>query len=278
MEDEAQVAEAAPPAPASDQDKLWSVSVPLIHITDSEIDFKDESPADPVPHRHRRYQRRYRWSQQPGGLPNQGRHQGLGGRLCPRSPWLALLRTLLDPPALDLALVFKGCRHDPAQPHWALYAGYAIEQGVLDLNLDYGLKDNKLDGRNKIVIHQMELGEKIDRPGCGPALELALALLTDSEGVIDMDIKVSGDVNDPDFNWQCGAGGFGQPDHQGCHRALYTAGQPGGQRGRTWQRLNSSRAPLNSPGCHPAKLDDRALTQRPGAGTGYRRPPATGGR
>ena len=200
LEDEAQVAEAAPPAPASDQDKPWSVSVPLIHITDSEIDFKDES----LPIQFRTVIGDINGDI--AGLSSQAdspTRVDIKGSVDGYAP-VTLAGTaapLLDPPALDLALVFKGVDMTLLSPYSGTYAGYAIEQGVLDLNLDYGLKDNKLDGRNKIVIHQMELGEKIDSDQAADLpLELALALLTDSEGVIDMDIKVSGDVNDPDFN------------------------------------------------------------------------------
>ena len=61
--------------------------------------------------------------------------------------------------------------------------------------------NNKLKGHNKIVIEQMKLGEKItsDKAVDLP-LQLALALLTDSKGVIDMEIPVGGNVDDPQFN------------------------------------------------------------------------------
>ena len=86
-------------------------------------------------------------------------------------------------------------------PYSGTYAGYAIERGVLNLDLKYALEDNRLKGNNKILIDQMKLGEKIasDKAVDLP-LELALALLTDSKGVIDMEIPVSGNVDDPKFS------------------------------------------------------------------------------
>ena len=86
-------------------------------------------------------------------------------------------------------------------PYSGNYAGYAIEAGVLSLDLKYALEDNQLDGNNRIVIDQMKLGEKVasDKAVDLP-LELALALLTDSNGVIDMEVPVGGNVDDPSFS------------------------------------------------------------------------------
>ncbi|MCP5166410.1 MAG: DUF748 domain-containing protein [Pseudomonadales bacterium] len=187
-------------ASASGEETPWAVSVPRIHITDSEIDFKDES----LPISFRTVI---------GDI--NGDIDGLSSQ--PDSPTKVDIKgsvdgyapvtlkgtaePLLTPPALDLALVFKGVDMALLSPYSGTYAGYAIEKGVLDLDLNYGLRDDKLDGRNQIVIHQMELGQKIESDQAADLpLELALALLTDSQGVIDMDIPVSGDVNDPEFS------------------------------------------------------------------------------
>ena len=187
-------------ASAPEEETPWAVSVPRIHITDSEIDFMDES----LPISFRTVI---------GDI--NGDIDGLSSQ--PDSPTKVDIKgsvdgyapvtlkgtaePLLTPPALDLALVFKGVDMALLSPYSGTYAGYAIKQGVLDLDLNYGLRDDKLDGRNKIVIHQMELGQKIESEQAADLpLELALALLTDSQGVIDMDIPVSGDVNDPEFS------------------------------------------------------------------------------
>ncbi len=184
---------------AAKEETPWAVNVPQIHITDSEIDFKDES----LPISFRTVIGDINGDI--NGLsskPDSPTRVDIKGSVDGYAP-VTLTGTaepLLTPPALNLALVFKGVDMALLSPYSGTYAGYAIKQGVLDLDLKYGLKDETLDGKNKITIHQMELGEKIQSEQAADLpLELALALLTDSQGVIDMDIPVSGDVNDPEF-------------------------------------------------------------------------------
>jgi hypothetical protein len=106
-----------------------------------------------------------------------------------------------EPPALDLELTFTGVDLALLTPYSANYAGYAIDQGLMNLKLDYVLEDNRLQGDNNLRIEQLKLGERIEsEDAIDLPLELALALLTDSNGVIQMEVPVSGDVNDPEFS------------------------------------------------------------------------------
>ncbi len=180
--------------------KPWGVKLPLIRISDSEIDFKDESlpihfgtVVGDIDGNIKGI------STAPGSIARvdiKGSVEGyapvtLAGTAEP----------LRSPPALDLELTFDGVDMALLSPYSGTYAGYAIERGVLNLDLKYALADNKLQGDNRIVISQMKLGDKVasDRAADLP-LELALALLTDSKGVIDMAIPVAGSVDDPKFS------------------------------------------------------------------------------
>jgi hypothetical protein len=70
----------------------------------------------------------------------------------------------------------------------------------MDLDLEYKLERQQLLGDNKIVIRELDLGEKVEHPDAGSLpLRLAVALLTDTNGVIDIDLPVRGDLNDPQF-------------------------------------------------------------------------------
>jgi Domain of Unknown Function (DUF748) len=178
----------------------WTVNIPLIHITDSEIDFMDES----LPIAFRTV-----IGELNGDIKNISSDTGvktaveIKGSVDGYAP-VSLAGTaqpLRAPPALDLLLTFDGVDMALLSPYSGTYAGYAIERGVLNLDLNYAMEENQLKGKNKIVIEQMKLGEKIEsEKAVDLPLELALALLTDSNGVIDMDIPVSGDVNDPEFS------------------------------------------------------------------------------
>lgn len=180
--------------------KPWIVSAPLIRITDSEIDFMDES----LPITFRTV-----IGDIDGNIKNISTAAGsetavdIKGSVDGFAP-VALRGTaqpLRSPPALDLALTFTGVDMASLSPYSSTYAGYAIKRGVLNLDLEYAMEDNRLKGNNKIVIQQMQLGEKIaSEKAADIPLKLALALLTDSNGVIDMEVPVSGNVDDPDFN------------------------------------------------------------------------------
>ena len=85
-------------------------------------------------------------------------------------------------------------------PYSLQFLGYKIDGGKLFLNLGYKIDAGQLKGDNKVVIRQIELGE--EKEGGSPwPMRLVVALLEDSDGVIDIDLPVVGDVNKPDFKY-----------------------------------------------------------------------------
>jgi hypothetical protein len=102
----------------------------------------------------------------------------------------------------DIDMAFRNLELTSLSAYIAKFAGYRIASGRLALDLHYKVKDGKLLGENKIVLHQVELGEKVDSPNAlDLPLELAIAILKDSDGVIDIGLPVSGDLNDPQFDY-----------------------------------------------------------------------------
>ncbi|WP_105901762.1 DUF748 domain-containing protein [Vibrio gangliei] len=111
------------------------------------------------------------------------------------------INPLIERPYLDLDLVFKSVELTSVNPYSGTYAGYYIDKGQLSLDLKYQLENNQLVGDNHLVIDQLKLGEPSDSDlATGLPLKLAIALLQDRNGVIDLGMQVSGDVNDPDFS------------------------------------------------------------------------------
>lgn len=116
----------------------------------------------------------------------------------------ARIEGTLDPwdftQSADISMIFRNLKMSSLTPYTIQYAGYAIEEGRLDLDLEYVLDRRKLRGDNNVVVRQLMLGEKVGTPdGTSLPLKLAVALLTDSQGVIDVDLPVSGDLDDPTF-------------------------------------------------------------------------------
>lgn len=103
----------------------------------------------------------------------------------------------------QLALRFRDLEMSTFSPYAGKFAGYRIRRGTLDLDLEYAVEDRQLTGRNRIVLDQLELGERVDSPtATSLPVGLAIALLRDSRGVIDLDLPVRGDLSDPQFDYR----------------------------------------------------------------------------
>lgn len=87
-------------------------------------------------------------------------------------------------------------------PYVTRFAGYRIERGTLDVDLDYTVDGPRIEGANRIVLDRLELGERVDSPeALDLPLTLALSVLKDSAGVIDVDLPVRGDLTNPQFDY-----------------------------------------------------------------------------
>ena len=89
----------------------------------------------------------------------------------------------------------------PLSPYAIKYAGYGIERGKLNVNVNYSVKpDGQLTASNNVVLHQLSFGEKVDGAPNSLPVKLATALLADRNGVIDLNLPISGSLNDPQFS------------------------------------------------------------------------------
>jgi outer membrane protein OmpA-like peptidoglycan-associated protein len=86
-------------------------------------------------------------------------------------------------------------------PYMVQFAGYKVEKGKLTLGLKYKVVNNQLTASNSILIDQLTLGEKVENPNAvSLPLELAIALLKDSNGKIKIDVPITGSLEDPKFS------------------------------------------------------------------------------
>ena len=101
----------------------------------------------------------------------------------------------------DIVMAFDGIELTTFTPYFSKFAGYRIERGKMTLNLRYRLNASHLDAENKIILNQLTLGDKVESPDATSLpVKLAVALLKDSKGVIDLDIPISGSLDDPEFS------------------------------------------------------------------------------
>jgi hypothetical protein len=86
-------------------------------------------------------------------------------------------------------------------PYMADFAGYKIEKGQMSLDLQYKVQNGDLNAQNKIFIDQLTLGDQVDNPhATSLPLNLAIALLKDADGKINLDFPITGSLNDPSFS------------------------------------------------------------------------------
>jgi hypothetical protein len=119
---------------------------------------------------------------------------------------LARIRGELNPFAprnnTDINVVFKNVDMVAASPYSMKFAGYKIAEGKISLDLQYKVRNSQLEGANQIVIDKLTLGERVDSPDAMKLpLELAIAILKDSDGRIDLGLPVSGNIDDPQFSY-----------------------------------------------------------------------------
>jgi hypothetical protein len=111
--------------------------------------------------------------------------------------------TPLDPNLdTDLHVAFQNVEMPKFSAYTIPFAGREIASGRLDLDLGYQVKASSLVGENRVILRDFELGEEVEHPGAmSLPLGLAVALLKDREGKIDIDLPVRGNVDDPEFRY-----------------------------------------------------------------------------
>jgi Domain of Unknown Function (DUF748) len=100
----------------------------------------------------------------------------------------------------DLAMSFRNIELSTFNPYSGKFAGYNIAKGKLTTELHYKVDGRKLDAQHHIVVDQLEFGAKTDsKQAVSLPIKLAVALLKDRDGVIDLNLPVSGTLDDPKF-------------------------------------------------------------------------------
>lgn len=191
-------AQKAPPAEAASQGDRRPVSIGKINLKSGNINFSD-------------------FFIKPNYSANLTDVQGAISELKPETPGDLDLQAKLDYAApveikgkinplsedlfLDIVADAREIELNPLTPYSGKYVGYGIEKGKLSFNVKYHLEKRKLSGQNKIILNQLTFGEKIESPTATklPVL-LAVALLKDRNGVIDVDLPISGSLDDPQFS------------------------------------------------------------------------------
>ena len=111
----------------------------------------------------------------------------------------------LNPLAEDLFIDLKATAKDidlsPTSPYSGKYAGYGIQKGKLSVDVHYSIDKRRLTAENRLILDQLTFGDKVASPDATKLpVQLAVALLKDRNGVIDIKLPISGSLDDPHFS------------------------------------------------------------------------------
>ncbi|RJX34267.1 MAG: DUF748 domain-containing protein [Desulfurivibrio sp.] len=101
----------------------------------------------------------------------------------------------------DVTAEFSDIELSPVSPYTLKYIGYPLTKGKLDLKLHYLIEGRKLTSDNKAFVDQITLGEFVkNETAVDLPVQLAISLLKNRRGEIDLNIPVSGQLDDPEFS------------------------------------------------------------------------------
>ncbi len=111
------------------------------------------------------------------------------------------INPLAKPLALDIQARMRDLELPPLSPYSVKYAGHGIERGKLSMDVAYKIDPNgQLTASNKLILNQLAFGDEVKGAPASLPVRLAVALLADRNGVIDVDLPISGSLNDPQFS------------------------------------------------------------------------------
>jgi uncharacterized protein involved in outer membrane biogenesis len=100
----------------------------------------------------------------------------------------------------DVTLSFKDLDLTIVNPYSGYFVGYKIDKGKLSVDVSYKIERRQLTASQRFVVDQLELGDQVESPeAMHLPLKLAVALLKDRNGLIDLPLPMSGSLDDPTF-------------------------------------------------------------------------------
>jgi len=111
------------------------------------------------------------------------------------------LNPLFKPMFLDVKASANGVQLPRLTPYSAKYAGYPITKGKLSMDVQYKIENDKLVAQNDVRIEQLTFGDHVDGPNVTKLpVMLAVSLLKDRNGTINLNLPISGSLSDPQFS------------------------------------------------------------------------------
>ena len=101
----------------------------------------------------------------------------------------------------DVTMSMKDLDLTIVNPYSGHFAGYKIDKGKLSVDVSYKVEQRQLAAQQHFVVDELQLGDRVDSPDAVHLpLKIAVALLKDRNGVIDIDLPMNGSLDDPTFS------------------------------------------------------------------------------
>jgi uncharacterized protein involved in outer membrane biogenesis len=102
----------------------------------------------------------------------------------------------------DVTIKIVGADLTDFSPYTGKYLGYTTREGKLDVDARVRIQDRKLNIEDKVRLDRMYLGDKVDSPDATHLpVKLGLAILRDRKGVIELEVPITGSLDDPDIHY-----------------------------------------------------------------------------
>jgi hypothetical protein len=187
------------PKTKSDKSARIPFIINQINFSRGLFNLTDRDPATPFSYRITSVQGKVR------NLSNQKRNANISmeGKMAGYAPFSlqGTINLSKKHPKLDLAMRAANQDLVAFSPYSGKYAGYRIAKGQVAFQADYAIENNKMHGNNHVAVQHLTFGEavKSDDATSFP-IRLAAALLSDKDGIIDLEFVISGDLDDPEFS------------------------------------------------------------------------------
>ncbi len=113
-----------------------------------------------------------------------------------------LFKPFVQPLNLESAFSLNNYSLQVLTPYVGKYTGREVKDGKLNLKMDYRVADNQLKASHKILVQRFNFGAKVpSKDALNLPFGLAVGLLEDPQGRINISLPVTGDMNDPKFEY-----------------------------------------------------------------------------
>jgi hypothetical protein len=102
----------------------------------------------------------------------------------------------------DVTVTIEASELSDFTPYAMKFLGYTIRKGKLDLDAHVQIQKRQIESLVKTRLDQFYLGDKVASPDATHLpVNLGLAILRDRKGIIDLDLPITGSLDDPDLHF-----------------------------------------------------------------------------